>query len=206
MTANFNNKPPLRNSAIPGYTPQNASAQYAPSVPLSVYRELAAELQATQIMLESLNAQNQQLVQHNQQLRIEIERVVQSALQLRQAADLYQSPVYANRLVDTPYLNMEFDTRSYAPAKPPSRSGFHAHPASMQPKPMVSQLDFPEAPVYTNEVATHHEEIRPRRKANRSQQPSDMSGLWLTLVILVIVICAFGAGFWIVRPFLPNQR
>ena len=40
-----------------------------PSVPLSVYRELVKELQATQARVEFLEAQNQQLVKSNRQLR-----------------------------------------------------------------------------------------------------------------------------------------
>ena len=40
-----------------------------PSVPLSVYRELVKELQATQARVAFLEAQNQQLVKSNRQLR-----------------------------------------------------------------------------------------------------------------------------------------
>ncbi|MCZ8045176.1 MULTISPECIES: hypothetical protein [unclassified Microcystis] len=40
-----------------------------PSVPLSVDRELVKELQATQARVEFLEAQNQQLVKSNRQLR-----------------------------------------------------------------------------------------------------------------------------------------
>jgi len=47
---------------------------YLLSVPLSVYRELAAELQAAEAMLDSCNAQNQHLAKQNQQLRQEISK------------------------------------------------------------------------------------------------------------------------------------
>lgn len=54
----------------------------SPSVPLSVYRELVKELQATQARAESLQAQNQQLVKSNRQLRQEIETVVDQGKRL----------------------------------------------------------------------------------------------------------------------------
>ncbi|NJO80005.1 MAG: hypothetical protein HC827_16790 [Cyanobacteria bacterium RM1_2_2] len=55
----------------------------SPSVPISVYRELAAELQATRVMVDSLNHQNQTLGQENQKLRQEIQRVVYSVMTLQ---------------------------------------------------------------------------------------------------------------------------
>lgn len=63
---------------------------YAPSVPITVYRELAAELQATKTLLDSMNTQNQQLARHNQHLRQEIEQLAQSAIHLQQSAEAFQ--------------------------------------------------------------------------------------------------------------------
>jgi hypothetical protein len=59
-----------------------AGTGYAPSVPISIYRELAAELKTTQSTLDALTQQNQQLLRQNQLLRTEIHRFVQSAEQL----------------------------------------------------------------------------------------------------------------------------
>ena len=61
-----------------------------PSVPISVYRELATELKATQAMVESLNQQNQQLSQQNQMLRQEMLSFAESADRLRQAVGYSQ--------------------------------------------------------------------------------------------------------------------
>ncbi|MFM7713139.1 MAG: hypothetical protein ACKO7A_10560 [Microcystis sp.] len=47
--------------------PQSCTGR--PSVPLSVDRELVKELSAPQARVESLEAQNQQLVKSNRQLR-----------------------------------------------------------------------------------------------------------------------------------------
>ncbi len=59
-----------------------AYSGYAPSVPISVYRELATELKTTQTTLDALSQQNQQLLRQNQLLRAEIQRFVQAAEQL----------------------------------------------------------------------------------------------------------------------------
>ncbi|NJL23707.1 MAG: hypothetical protein HC895_27585, partial [Leptolyngbyaceae cyanobacterium SM1_3_5] len=81
---------PQSDAVTPTAARSNASAGYAPSVPITVYRELAAELQATKTLLDSMNTQNQQLARHNQQLRQEIEQLAQSAINLRQSADAFQ--------------------------------------------------------------------------------------------------------------------
>ncbi|MEL6603076.1 MAG: hypothetical protein AAFP20_07605 [Cyanobacteria bacterium J06614_10] len=65
---------------------QSAPTNYAPSVPMSVYRELAAELRANKAVIDSLNSRNQQLIQQNQRLKQEIHNVVQAALNLGQYA------------------------------------------------------------------------------------------------------------------------
>lgn len=60
----------------------SASSGYSPSVPISVYRELATELKTTQTSLNALTQQNQQLLRQNKLLRTEIQRFVQAAEQL----------------------------------------------------------------------------------------------------------------------------
>lgn len=65
---------------------RSAPANYAPSVPMSVYRELAAELRANKAVIDSLNSRNQQLLQQNQRLKQEIHNVVQATLNLGQFA------------------------------------------------------------------------------------------------------------------------
>jgi cobalamin biosynthesis Mg chelatase CobN len=75
------------NGSFYGHTPSTTTQNYSPSVPLSVYRELAAELQAAQAKINALTAQNQQIVQENQLLRQEIAKAVQSVLHLQNLLD-----------------------------------------------------------------------------------------------------------------------
>ena len=53
-----------------------------PTVPMSVYRELAGELQATKTQLDNLKQENQHLYQQNQSLRLEISKLSQSVERL----------------------------------------------------------------------------------------------------------------------------
>ena len=68
--------------------PQSCTGR--PSVPLSVYRELVKELQATQARVEFLEAQNQQLVKSNRQLRQEIETVVAQGRRLEKVVKSFE--------------------------------------------------------------------------------------------------------------------
>jgi hypothetical protein len=101
---------------------------YAPSVPISVYRELATELKTTQAMVDALTRQNQQLTRQNKLLRHEIHRFVQSAEQLAQFAGV--TPVEAGAVPETrvsasaaPILEVEADadTTTAMPAPSPQR-------------------------------------------------------------------------------------
>ncbi|MDR9402197.1 MAG: hypothetical protein RI580_02040 [Halothece sp. Uz-M2-17] len=53
-----------------------------PTVPMSVYRELAGELQSAQQQLQDLKDNNHHLHQENQTLRLEIKKLVQSVQRL----------------------------------------------------------------------------------------------------------------------------
>ncbi|MEC5032540.1 MAG: hypothetical protein SAL07_21785, partial [Oscillatoria sp. PMC 1051.18] len=86
--------------------PTDAASRYRPSVPISVYRELATELQTTQAQLDSLKAQNQQLAQQNAQLRQEVAKVLQSAQSLEKVLTSWDansfSPAISLDPVETP--------------------------------------------------------------------------------------------------------
>ncbi|MEM9090158.1 MAG: hypothetical protein AAGC93_15585 [Cyanobacteria bacterium P01_F01_bin.53] len=72
-----------------------APTNYSPSVPMSVYRELAAELRTNKAVIDSLNSCNQQLIEQNQFLKQEIHNVVQATLNLGQAAGVARQAAQA---------------------------------------------------------------------------------------------------------------
>ncbi len=183
----------------------NSENNYSPSVPISVYREATGELQATKIKLESLKVHNEQLIQQNQKLRREIEKVVNSAMQLQEALNTAQSvtqvaqpqiPSFPNSQprVDTfssNYLSSSFEVDS------PEISGLS--PSLPFTEPQGTDQNFPE------HLFTEEPDKSRYSRFTSSKQVSDLKGLWLIVAICLIVIAAFGAGYWVVRPIL-NQR
>ncbi|MBE9179681.1 hypothetical protein IQ268_14020 [Oculatella sp. LEGE 06141] len=166
---------------------------YSPSVPISVYRELAAELQASKAMLDSLNAQNQQLIRQNQHMRQEIERVVQTAMSLRQfseSAQVSTNPSVVEAVSTPAPKRLEVTRPSSDDVTDAAR--------------VAARLRSPE-PSLTDELFTEQGE-KPFRVEPKTNAAKDMGGWWLTITILLIVITAFGAGFLVVRPLLPGQQ
>lgn len=173
---------PMQNPSTDRYTTSPSTNTYSASVPISIYRELGAELQAAKVMLDSLNAKNQQLAKQNQQLRQEVEKVVQSAQYLQQVVDSFEE----NR-VEKPSV------------------------VSSEPRlaASVPRIDFPplpndDPPAYTEAFVFEQNESRPSRAS--SDGFSDINGWVLVVAILAIVLTAFGAGFLVVRPLLENNR
>ncbi|MBD2000676.1 hypothetical protein H6G00_29400 [Leptolyngbya sp. FACHB-541] len=210
----------MRTSPVPGQTPSGNA--YAPSVPISVYRQLAAELQSAKATAELLSNQNQQLTRQNQQLREEIDRVVQVASQLQQMAnsfpDLPQPPPIEPFEIP---LEMVTPIRQVAPqpvaAPRPVRTKPAPTPVQMiemgaiAPKGELlrtakptNRPQSPEPMILSNELFTEQEEPRSRRPAP-PEAAKDLNGIWLTVIIGFIVITAFGAGFMVVRPLLPSR-
>ena len=170
------------------HNPPKASHTQSASVPLSVYRHLAAELQATEARLNSLNAQNQQLATENQHLRQEIEKTVQSVLQLQQSVD--SAGVVSRRYAQNSSNNFRTEAK---------RPGAESLP--MPEKSVVVSL--PTREVGLEKVFTEQESVRYRRRFS-ADRPK-MSGRWLAIAILLTMLTAFGAGYLIMRPLLPNR-
>jgi FtsZ-binding cell division protein ZapB len=221
MTSNLNLEPSMRTSPAPGQTPSGNT--YAPSVPISVYRQLAAELQSAKATAELLNNQNQQLTRQNQQLRQEIERVVQAASQLQQMANSFQDvpqpapvepPASLFEMV-APHQVMPQTPQQVEPQQV-ERPAVASRPVRHKAVPVaetgaIAKLNvkpnakpIPSESVLSTELFTEQEEVRSRRPAP-PEAAKDLSGIWLMVVIGFIVITAFGAGFMVVRPLLPDR-
>ncbi|MEL6139501.1 MAG: hypothetical protein AAFQ61_00500 [Cyanobacteria bacterium J06626_23] len=177
-------------------------AAYAPSVPLSVYRELATELQATKAMVDSLGTQNQHLAKQNQLLRQEIHRVVQSTLQLGQYAGVAHptdgltppepiAPPASTRPMRRPPASAPPAHSATSSTAEPTRS---SAPRSSNNSPLARMPKF-----FTEQAGER------KRFDTEASGPREMSGLWLVLSITVIILTAFGAGFLIMRPLLSDR-
>ncbi|WP_204153985.1 hypothetical protein [Leptolyngbya sp. CCY15150] len=184
--------PKLHSQTTPSVTPPAASGGngYAPSVPISVYRQLAAELETTKGQLISVSHKNQQLIQHNQQLQQALTSLVQSALMVQPLVGGTAAP----------------STAAASPPSAPSAPAPSAPTASARPmaEPSSATGQAPSAPDLPSFDAFFTEQTEAPQPAE-TRQPRSMNGLWLTLVIVVVMLTAFGAGFLVVRPLLQNN-
>lgn len=215
-------------SAYPGAVAPEApqGSRQAPSVPISVYRELATELRATQAMVDSLTQQNQQLTQQNQVLRQEMIRFADSAARLKQAIEVSQPqaiepesivrPLTVPLSAEAPAMAASYPLAEGASVSLPERlSGSVGEGVStlasqltqmVKPKAKKAPKMPPKRPQAAPQRLYTEERIDASRPGQLSQQSSDLSGLWLAATILLIVISAFGAGFLIMKPLLSNSR
>lgn len=202
---------------------QKPSNPYSPSVPISVYRELAAELQQAREMVDSLNSQNQQLVKQNQQLRQQVEKVVQSAQHLQQIVGSFgsvneadvprpqppiapepriprpQSPIPPESRIPRPQSPIAPEPRSAAPSPPPPRAA--SLPEDFAPPP---QNPEPIPSPYRETVVIEQEDSRSRRTPS-SESPGEINGWVLVIAILLVVLTAFGTGLIVVRMMFNNK-
>lgn len=159
------------------------TATYAPSVPLSVYRELSVELQAAKLLSDSLNTQNQQLTKQNQQLRQEIAKAVESILRLEQIVNLQAG---SNRSASIP-------TRSTT------------KPIYKIPQVTKGSLPFPpKKPTVAAKTIIEQEQGRYRRH-NDIETRGAVSGWFLALSIILIMVTAFGAGYFLMSPLVRSR-
>lgn len=198
----------MQNITTSGQTGQASGNNYSASVPISVYREATAELQATQIKLESLKVHNEQLIQQNQKLRREIEKVVNSGIHLQEALNEAQ---LATQVAHPPLIssfhnsqigiNNPTSSNSYfnSDVEPNSQENLLASSPSLPFSDSPStEPDFPEH-LFTEESDQH------RYSPFSSAQISELNGIWLVVAFCFIVIAAFGAGYWVVRPILQQR-
>lgn len=179
----------MRSSTTPAHNSQPYTHPYSPAVPISVYRELVAELQATQAMLDSLSAQNQQLAKQNQQLRQEIEKVVQCALQTQQVVNSTKE----NR-VNAYHPYQVLKSKSSRPVSSPSMH-YRSQRAGGAGLGSVRNTFF-EAEEIEVDRYRHHSPL---------ESTSEMSGWRLAIAIVLVVVTAFSGGYLLVRPLISNR-
>jgi hypothetical protein len=193
MKSKANSNPATRTPSASGQSP-------SASVPLSVYRELAAELQATRAMVDSLNSKNQDLTLQNQRLRQEIQRFVKAAMNLQVLVGPTQPPV------------MNTDPTAGAQTVPPPANvptGKPRRARTSTASPDYSELPTLEETAAASAVAAQLRSPDAAPPVSPEPEPPsrptrDFSGLWLTFIVVAIMVSAFGAGFLVVRPLLPT--
>ncbi|NEP83445.1 MAG: hypothetical protein F6K17_37975 [Okeania sp. SIO3C4] len=198
----------MQNISASSQMGHNSENNYSPSVPISVYREATAELQATQIKLESLKVHNEQLIEQNQKLRREFEKVIQSATQLQETlnSSLLVTQVTQPQVSSFPSSGLRVDTfrdNSFNS----DNSDFEVDaPETSSTSPSLPFTESKNAdPDFPEYLFTEEPDRSRYSKTSNSTQVSDLNGIWLVAAICLIVIAALGVGLLVVRPIL-NQR
>ncbi|MBO3458309.1 hypothetical protein G7B40_004850 [Aetokthonos hydrillicola Thurmond2011] len=168
---------------------------YSPSVPLSIYRDLASELQACQARINEFAAQNKELAQENQVLRQEIAKAVQSVLHLQQLLDYRTASDYNQA------FNYYPDFQSQ-PKHPPTVTQQHvAHQQSPRPPVVTSSDEISSSMSETFFIEEEEVNYYPLSEP----EASEVSGWKLVITILLIILMGFGAGYLIVRPLFEHH-
>ncbi|OKH55431.1 hypothetical protein NIES2101_03310 [Calothrix sp. HK-06] len=180
---------------------------YPPSVPLSVYRDLAAELQAAQSVVDMLSAKNQHLSQENQLLRQEIAKAVNSVMQLQQLISTQSTNSYNPQVYPTDNersVNRQASPQPQQTSKPQPRKQRVAAPKKIKINRAPSTEPTPEYFSMSEPVYIEEQEVRYYPYSNT--QKAETNGWMLLVAILLIVLTAFGAGYLVVRPLLANHN
>ena len=165
MQANPVSRPTTSQS---GY--QNAPSGYQASVPVTVYRELAAELQSTQAKLSFFQLQNEQLTKQNQMLLQEFEAIAQ-------ATDRVQAILTQSNLPDSKLSEVLAGIRASSQINPaPSRSNPQPQGRPPAAKPLAdkpaTQVSPRKASVQQTSNAIQEAISRARQLANESTPPT----------------------------------
>lgn len=210
----------MKTSTAPNYS--QPPTNYPPSVPLYVYRELTAELQAIQSKLDVVTNHNQKLAQENQQLRQEITKVIESCLELQKLVDAsapsspvapqsHQEVKSLTQIQPPPSNNHEvtYTNKPKVTTAPPRQETKPQKKAAI--KNTHSQNHHQGSGVSeTNINATETQSVFVEEKKVRFYRPNiskakELSGWHLLISIVLIMITGFAAGYVIVRPLFQNH-
>lgn len=206
--------------------PGSAAAGPAATVPMSVYRQLAAELKTTKAALDAAQQHKAQLLGQNERLRVEIDRLAQATQALQQlatptAATVIQPPI-PTALTHQPVAamgqnanltqawdgqtlgNMTLGNTALGNANTP---GTQLQPAPPNYAPNGLPAAEPIAQLFS-EQGQQFQAFEQEEKRGWSEQVSSSlnSGWWMGIAITLIGITAFTISFILVRPINPQSR
>ncbi len=194
---------------------QTQPVKLAPAVPIAIFRELSVDLQATQANINALQVENLQLAAQNQQLRHDLEQL---AAQTQQVVQRFRHSTIGSATDEALMLDeLGFDATSATTrsqmldqlyrALPPDDAPVFEADAMVDATPLSSgwsampKLAMPRVKKFSVQAP-------PPYRSTSTTIEGDLNGWKLTLVMALIVLSAFGAGFLVVRPLLaptPNR-
>jgi hypothetical protein len=190
-------------------TPSKPS--YTTSVPMSVFREVSTDLRGTQNELTTLKRQNQQLLQQNQYLKLEMQRLAEQTQEVVNGFVEVVNPVellnrsMAESIAVEELMEPDYESHwnAFEPPLPevPVRM---AMPRIKVNRPQVVRQSQPQP----QPILGFLQEARARLAfpEQGTSVASELTGWKLTMLMMLIVLSAFGAGFLIVRPLMSNSQ
>jgi len=192
---------------------------YPPSVPLCVYRELTAELQAVQSKLDVVTSHNQKLVQENQQLRQEIRKIIQSCLDLQKLVDApapsspavphHQDVQHQPQPIPRSQNEVRYTNNPPTTSAPPPQQAQRLRQVKVKKATFPPRRQESAAPVMdmnfpvTETVFIEEQQVRYSRSPH--SESKGLNGWWLIITIILIMVTGFAAGYLIVRPLFQNH-
>lgn len=193
----------------------NPANYSSPSVPISVYKQLAGELNVAKNEISALKTENQQLRSNNQKLQNQVLQVIQAGEHLKQMVNRY-----------------DFGAESYqiAPSEPadPPKEIAPDFPAPQLPESSPQPQYV--APPMATKVSPQRKSQNPQRQASPTQSPKSAKPVqvatisassaptmaeeadggvngWIIFLAAIAIVCtAFGAGYMVVLPLLNNNN
>lgn len=187
----------MQNATASGRVAPNSAPSPA-SVPISLYREVSAELQNSQALVNSLTLQNQQLSQQNQELQRQLDRIIQAVQEFQQTV---QQSIPGS---------VSFPPSLLTPINSPGpqpHTNVESH-EDFSTSESTLPFNFPEPEPTTPKIAEKlftEEPQLPYRIRSQTKKATDLGGVWLAIAIMLIIVGAFGAGYWVVRPLLIKK-
>jgi regulator of replication initiation timing len=190
---------------------QPQPTKLTPAVPISIYRELSTDLQATKESMAALQRQNHQLTEQNQLLRQELERIANRTQKAVQHLDSLQanSPKPSPKRKKQPEIAPDMLVEEYIEELPIVPEQYYRTIPDFATAPPIEQgFNLPDQgfqlPNLPKPKLVYEQSIQ--RLNNWSEASGDMPTWKMSAVIALIICSAFGAGFLIVRPLLSSPR
>lgn len=189
----------------------NSTETSAPisAVPVSLYREICGELRDKSGQVETLQLNNQRILQENQQLRQELQRLVQMVMhthhQVSQISEFQTAPTGTGTETFHPASGLKRSTDA-VPLTDPSTTHQTQMPART-PIAASTMVPFSTMTSKPEDWITGTQEPLAQRLFNQTSAiTQDLRGWKLALVISLIILSAFGAGFLVVRPLISQPH
>lgn len=205
----------------------NPGSYSSPSVPISVYKQLAGELNVVKGEVAALKSENQQLRSNNQKLQNQVYQVIQAAEHLKNMVNRYDfgaetyapvppvnPPVVAPQFTQPQFTQPQLPTA--VPPAPQSPQAIAPVPApQIQPIPQpqngaISPAEVPEPMVYSpapvKKPAPLSTNIPPTNLPTTEEVEGGVNGWVIFLAAIAIILTAFGAGYMVVLPLLNNNN